>query len=457
MMEMERMIFIALTVAFFSGLASCRENGGQEPAVTIPSVEETTEPEVSVSFNHPCAYVNAADLARVRQHVSAADLSDPVYASWKELESSPFAQETVKPSALETVVRGDPTGTGTTENYMQCCRQACAAFQLALRWQISGEEKYAESSRAILNEWAWACRKITANDSNQYLLAGFQGYTFANAAELLRGYAGWTDSEQESFKKWLRDVWYEKNKWFIDNHGGPNVCDLHYWSNWELCNLASILAIGIYLEDAGMVNYVNRQFLSGQGSGAVENLVPYDPVADPDGKGAVIAQCMESGRDQGHAVLCVSETAELCRMAQNVGLDFWGAKDSRVLAFFEYEAKYNVRQDGLYIASDMPFTEYKYCVDCSCVHKSHGATHTAVSPSGRGKERPGWDLIYAHYVKEKDYAPNTCYYTKLFAGQLRYRDGVLTGDGGAGDERYGSASGAFDQLGWGTLLFYQGE
>jgi hypothetical protein len=52
---------------------------------------------------------------------------------------------------------------------------------------------------------------------------------------------------------------------------------------------------------------------------------------------------------------------------------------------------------------------------------------------------------------------NTCYYTKLFAEQLRYRSGKLTGDCGAGDSRYGSSNSAFDQIGWGTLLFYQGE
>ncbi len=217
------------------------------------------------------------------------------------------------------------------------------------------------------------------------------------------------------------------------------------------------MAIGIYLEDQEMVNYVNKQFLSGKGSGAVKHLVPYDPIADPSGKSAFIAQCMESGRDQGHATLCVAETAELCRMAQNVGLDFWGAENNRVLAFFEYEAKYNVKQNGTFITTSMPFTEYKYCVDCSCSNHSHGATHTAVSADGRGKERPGWDLIYAHYIKEKKLPANTCYYTKLFAEQLRYRSGKLTGDCGAGDSRYGSSNSAFDQIGWGTLLFYQGE
>ena len=49
------------------------------------------------------------------------------------------------------------------------------------------------------------------------------------------------------------------------------------------------------------------------------------------------------------------------------------------------------------------------------------------------------------------------YYVKLFAEQLRYVNGVLTGDGGSGDSRYGSTSGAFDQIGWGTMMFYRGE
>ena len=453
-----RIICHSISVLLFAGFFGCDVSKPSQPMELITVEEEKDYETVPVSFDHPCAYVNAEDIERVRAHVAAADPSDPVYAAWLDFCSSEWAQETVKPGALSTIVRGDPTGTGVDkENYIVCDRQAAAAFQLALRWRISGEVKYAEASRAILDEWASVAKRITANDNNQYLLAGFQGYTFANAAELLRDYEGWTSSEQNKFKEWLKELWYAKNHWFIENHGGSNVCDLHYWSNWELCNLASILAIGAYLEDADMVNYVNRQFLYGKGSGAVKNLVPFAPVADPDGKSGAIAQCMESGRDQGHATLCVSVTAELCRMAQNLGLDFWGAEQGRVLAFFEYVAKYNVKENGVFITTSMPFSEYRYCVDCACTNHSHGAVHQSVSADGRGKERPGWDLIYAHYVKEMKGAAGSCYYSKLFAEQLRYRDGLLTGDGGAGDPRYGSSSGAYDQLGWGTLLFYQGD
>lgn len=418
----------------------------------------TSVPVVNVTFSHPCGYVNAADIARVKDHVAAASATDPVYVSWLNLCKSGFAQSTYTPSPVATLVRGDATGTGvSSENYIVADRDAAAAFQLALRWQISGDAAYAEAARTVLNEWARVCNKITANDNNQYLLAGFQGHAFANAAELLRSYSGWTSSEQTTFKKWLKDIWYAKNFWFIDNHGGSGVCDLHYWSNWELANLASIISIGAYLEDAEMVNYVNKQFLAGKGSGAVKNIVPYDPIADPSGKGNLIAQSMESGRDQGHATLVASMSAELCRVAQNLGLDFWGAESNRILAMFEYTAKYNAMPGGTYITTTMPFTEYKYCTGCSCSNKNHGDVHTVISADGRGTVRPCWDLIYAHYVKEKALPAKNVYYTKIFADQLRYTGGVLSGDGGAGDSRYGGTSSAFDQLGWSTLLFYQGE
>ena len=312
--------------------------------------------------------------------------------------------------------------------------------------------KTANAAVKILNDWADVCKQITANDNNQYLAAGFQGYQFANAAELLRDYEGWSETDQNDFKNWLLTVWYEKNKWFMDTHGGDGVCNLHYWSNWELANMASILAIGIYTENPEMVTYVYRQFREGEGSGALHNMIPYAPVADPSGKTSTpIAQCMESGRDQGHATLVSSMCAELCQMAWNIGIDFWGMEENLVLSMFEYTAMYNSKP---FASVEMPFTQYEYCPeDCGC-SGNHGATHLAISDDGRGTERPCWDLIYNHY-KAEGLSDNQLYYSKQFAEQLRYTDGKLTGDGGAGDSRYGSNSSAFDQIGWGTLLFYQ--
>ena len=454
---MNKIVTAIAAAALVLGAGACNKNL-QHGVTDLTLPEETVDP-VQVTFNHPTAYVSGTDIARVKAAVAAADATDPVYVSWLQLCNSPWAQATIVPDVLETVVRGDPTGTGVpAENYIVCDQQAAAAFQLALRWQISGEAQYAEAARAILNAWAAGCKKITSNDANQMLLAGFQGHAFANAGELLRSYEGWTAAEQKTYGEWLKSLWYAKNYEFVSTHGGSNTCNLHYWTNWEFANLASILAIGVFLEDEDMVNFVNKEYLTGKGSGAIKNFVPYTPVADPSGLSAAIAQHMESGRDQGHGTLDISIGAELCRMAQNVGLDFWSAEGDRFLAAAEYTAKYNVKPDGSYITTSMPFTRYEYCPSgCGCSDHKHSATHTAVSSDGRGTIRPCWDLLYAHYAKEANYSADKVYYTKLFAQQLRYTGGALTGDGGAGDTRYGNNSSAYDQLGWGTLLFYQGE
>ena len=426
------------------------EGGGQVP--------DKFEYPASYTFNHPCALVTAEDIARVKAAVASANESDPVYAAYKNFCKSPYVGANYRANPVETIVRGDPKGTGVdSENYGNIMRDASAAYQLALRWKITGEKQYADAAVTVLNAWVAKCKRITANDNNQYLCAGFQGYTLGNAAELLRDYAGWTASDQNAFKAWLRTVWVAKNEWFVDNKGGSGVCDLHYWSNWELANLASLLAIGIYLEDVALINKVYRNFREGTGSGAINNMIPYDPIPDPHGHG-LIAQSMESGRDQGHGVLVISICSELCQMAWNLGIDFWGMEDNKVLAMCQYTAKYNVKPNGTYICTSMPFTPYSYCPPvCSCNNHNHGAEHTVVSEAGRGTIRPCWDLIYSHYKHVKNVTADEVYYVKLFADQLRYTNGVLTGDGGSGDSRYGSASGAFDQIGWGTMMFYQGE
>lgn len=429
--------------------------------LTLPAEEEpedeTVEYPLSYTFNHPCALVSQKEIDRVKERIQDNDASDPVFASWQQLCKSSLCQSSYVPDPLEVVIRNG-SANAASNNFITAAKDAAAAFQLALRWNISGEEEYAEAAMNILNSWADVCKEVTSSDNDQYLCAGFQGYTFANAAELLRSYSGWTSDDQNDFKAWLRNLWCEKNIWFLDNHGGPNTCELHYWSNWELANMASILAIGIYTEDSQLINYVYRHFREGTGSGCIKNMIPYDPVPDPDGHSAAIAQSMESGRDQGHATLVVSICAEMCQMAWNMGIDFWGTYDNKILAMCEYTAKYNCRPLGVggYICETMPFTRYEYCQPgCGCSSSSHGAIHTEVSKDGRGSNRPCWDLIYSHYTHEKHLTAEHTYYTALYAEQLRYTSGVLTGDGGAGDSRYGTTSSAYDQLGWGTLLFYK--
>lgn len=249
----------------------------------------------------------------------------------------------------------------------------------------------------------------------------------------------------------------------MDKH--QNTCDDHYWSNWDLVNMCSYLSIGILTENNDMVNFVVNYFYNGAGNGCIKKLIQ-GTFEDPLGSGEEIAQNQESGRDQGHAMMSVAVTANLCQMAYTLlqcnpsvpELDFFAAKDNAVMKMGEYTALFNLRDGNDQLnasgswwvkASDMPFNEYKYCVDCTCKDKNHSAVHTVVADdSGRGKLRPGWEIYYNHYAKIKKL--NGGYkYARLVADKMRPEGGV------DGNSRYGTNSGAFDQLGWGTLMLYR--
>lgn len=443
---------------------SCREN---EYGTVDLTISDSTYVPVSAtySFNHPCAMYSQSDFERVKTSLDNGTAPDAVKKAYTALIASPYTQLTYTAQPQTQIVRGDATGTiAGKENYSYAMYDAAAAYQMALAWKLSGNSKYADASIAILDAWAATCKEITSNDANQVLAAGAQGYTFANAAEIMQTYSGWTTTKIAEFKQWILKVFASKNKSFLDNHTGSNVCALHYWSNWDLVNMCSYLSIGILTENNDMVNFVVNYFYNGVGNGCIKNLIQ-GTFDDPLGTGEKIAQDQESGRDQGHAEMSAMVTANLCQMAYTLytknpsinKLDFFSADDNAVLKLGEYVALSNLKNGtdnanstGSWIiaATKMPFNTYKYCIDCTCKDKSHGITQTQLADdAGRGGVRPGWEIYYNHYAKVKGVTSGYIY-VKQFADKMRP-------ECGPGDNRYGSNSGAFDQLGWSTLMLYR--
>lgn len=445
---------------------SCRENEYGTVDLTMPS--DTTKYEdidAVYTFNHPCAMYSQSDFDRVKASLDGDTAPSEVQLAYQSLRTSQYASLTHQANPQEKIVRGDPTGTGySSENYVYAMRDAAAAYQMALVWKLSGDDQYAAKAVEILNAWAATCKEITSNDANNVLAAGAQGYTFANAAEILRDYSGWSTSDFTVFCNWMVDVFASVNREFMD-HNNSSVCVYHYWSNWDLVNLCSYLSIGILTENNDMVNYVVNYFHNGVGNGCISNLIQ-GTFDDPLGTGEEICQNQESGRDQGHAMMSTMVAANLCQMAytlytQNpsVGeLDFFATNDNAILKMTEYVALSNLRSGTdnqnstgtwLVTSTQMPFSQYLYCHDCGCNNwSSHTATHTQIADdSGRGGLRPGWEIVYNHYAKVKGLSSGYIY-TQMFADKLRP-------ECGASDSRYGSNSGAFDQLGWGTLMLYR--
>ncbi|WP_300795310.1 alginate lyase family protein [uncultured Bacteroides sp.] len=458
-------IFITCSVAFISLLnVACQKNEFGTVDLTIPE-DVYTPVAAQYTFNHPCGMFNQADFDRVKSMLDDGTAPQPVKEEFQLLKNSRYTMVPYTPSPTEYIVRGDATGVTSDgkENYSKAMNDAAAAYQMALLWKLTDDTEYADNAVNIMNKWADECKGIKSNDANQMLAAGAQGYTFANAAEIMRTYDGWSDTDFEDFKKWMVDVFASKNIDFMTNHQGQ--CDDHYWSNWDLVNMCSYFSIGVLTENHEMINYVVNYFYSGAGNGCIKKLVQgvFD---DPLGTGEQIAQNQESGRDQGHASMSVAVTANLCQMAytlyqsnQNVPeLDFFSANDNLMMKMSEYTALFNLKNgtdnnnasgQWLVTQADMPFNEYKYCIDCSCTNKNHGATQSVVADDeGRGKFRPGWEIYYMHYSKIKKLGSGYTY-AKKFADKIRPEGGV------DGNSRYGTDSGAFDQLGWCTLMMYR--
>jgi hypothetical protein len=336
---------------------------------------------------------------------------EPWVSGWQKLTANSHAQLdwTARPAAM--VYRG-ADGTNP-ENYGQLYNDAAAAYALALRWKISGDARYADKAVEVLNAWSAVLVGI-GGTSDKFLAAGIYGYQMANAAEILRTYGGWSAEDFARFQNMMMTVFYPMNHDFLTRHNG--ACINHYWANWDLCNMDSVLAIGVLTDSRALYDEAVGYFKTGAGNGSIGNAVFY---VHPGNLG----QWQESGRDQGHNTLGIGLGGAFCEMAWKQGDDLYGYDDSRFLAGAQYVARYN-------LGNDVPYMTYNNC---------DNVNQTVISPTGRGDDRPIWELVYNHYVNRRGLsAPDVAAY----AARVRP-------EGGGGD--YGPNSGGYDQLGYGTL------
>lgn len=366
----------------------------------------------SDTFIHPGMLHTQADLIRMQLEVNAG--AQPWTSCYNLLTASSYASLTYTMAGPNDTI----TRTSTGGNYVHVMRDAAAAYQDALRWSISGNTAYADKAVSILNAWASTCVAISG-DSNMDLASGLYGYQLANAAEILRSYSGWSAANFTTFKNFMLNVFYPVANNFLVNHNG--TCDTHYWANWDLSNMATILSIGILCDDQAKFNQAITYFKSGIGNGNIDRAVFF---VHPGNLG----QNQEAGRDQGHATLDISLVGAFCQMAFNQGQDLFGYESNKVLGLSEYTASYNLN-------NTVPYNTYNNC---------DNVNQTIISTNSRGTIRPCWELIYNHYVNVMG-VPAT--YSAQFAAQIRP-------EGGGGN--YGTASGGFDQLGFGTLTYTVG-
>ncbi|WP_179488904.1 alginate lyase family protein [Granulicella arctica] len=362
------------------------------------------------SFVHPGLLNTQKDYNRMRLMV--ARKASPWIDAWNLLRTNRHDSAAWSPNPQSIVVRGS-NGTNK-QNYASLYNDIAAAYADGLDWQISGDKSAADRAVAILNAWSSTLTQITGT-SDKYLASGIYGYELACAAEVIRKYPGWKPEDLKRFQKMMLQIFLPMNTAFLKDHNSAKID--HYWANWDLSNIASMMAIGIFTDQRSTYDAAMDYYLHGNGNGALQHMVwkLYD---------GGLGQWQEAGRDQGHSTLGVGLAGAICQMAWNQGDDLFGADDNRFLKGAEYVAKYN-------LGSDVPYT----------VYTNSDVTQETISPIGRGPGRPIWELLYNHYVVLK----------RLSSPYITQCANKVRPEGGGGD--YGPNSGGFDQLGYGTLTF----
>ena len=178
----------------------------------------------------------------------------------------------------------------SAKNYGILYNDIAAAYQNALRWVVGGTSANADCAVRILNAWANTLTSIQGT-ADRFLAAGIYGWEFCQAAELMRGYAGF---DLAAFQEMMGDVFYPLNNSFLTHHN--DACITNYWANWDLCTTAAVMAIGILTDDAATYDQAVTYFKSGAGNRSIAHAVPY---LYTDADGYALGQWQESGRDQG--------------------------------------------------------------------------------------------------------------------------------------------------------------
>ncbi|MER5430848.1 alginate lyase family protein [Streptomyces sp. NPDC002588] len=381
-------------------------------AVGVAAAVPTT-PAAAAGYAHPGLLHARADLDRMAAKVKAG--AAPYTAGYARLTANRHAQSGWTANPQQTVVRG-----GAGQNYAILYNDLHAAYQNGLRYHVGGDTAHADTAVAILNAWSAKLTSLAGN-ADRFLAAGLYGYQAANAAELVRDRP---DFELERFQKMLSTVFSPLSESFLVKHNDAVVTN--YWPNWDLTALACVLATGIFCDDTAKVEQAVEYFKNGSGLGAVKHAIP---VVQDDG----LAEWLEAGRDQGHALLGVGLMGTVCEMAWNQGIDLYGYDDSRFLKGAQYVAKWSLGGEVSYTAN----TRKKGAIG------GWSGTETASDAAGVDPTmtRPIWAMIANHYTKRRGLSAP--YLTRIAA--------KAAPEGGGGD--YGPDSGGYDQLGFGTLAF----
>jgi len=273
---------------------------------------------------HPGGWLKQAELSTIREKVAAHE--EPWYSAWLDIkDSDPGTDYTASVSA-------------TITNHSDIQSQGHAAYVLAIKWVVTGDQAYATAAINVIDAWA---NTVTVFDiKNSPLRQGIGSNKMANAAEILAwgfdGEAGWSSEGITTAQNWFKNVVYP-----YTSTGESRTM------NWGTSCIAGNMSMAIFCDNYTMFDDACEAYKYGftntsDGCCGVEQYI-----INTDG------QCYESGRDQSHTQGGIAHLVEPAMIAWNQGVDLVSYADYRLVAGIEYTAKYNLWYDVSW-TSDIP-------------------------------------------------------------------------------------------------------
>lgn len=307
-------------------------------------------------FIHPGLLQNREDILRLKNAVAAKH--PVIYEGYLVFEKSPYSQYDYQVKGPLPEVGRNP-GVGNTAYDSD----ANAAYQNAIMWAVTADERYARKAVEIIDSWTNTLQKVTGRDA--VLMAGLGPFKMVNAAEIMRyTYPAWTEAAAKRTEQHFLKVIYPVVAEFAPFANG----------NWDGAALKTVMAIGIYCNNRGIFERAIRYYVNGWGNGSLTNYIINDQ-----------GQVQETGRDQAHSQLGIGMLAECSEMAWHQGLDLYSYAGNRLLKGFEYTARYNLGDNGI------PYTP--------AIDRTGKYLHQRPSEIARGNLRAVYEQVYNHYVK----------------------------------------------------------
>jgi hypothetical protein len=291
------------------------------------------------AFKHPGVLNNSEELAFIAGRVKAG--AQPWKSAFDEMRGSDYGSlnRAIHPRATVECGPSSNPDIGCSDEK----DDAVAAYTQALLWRLSGDEAHARKAVSIVDGWAQVLKSHT--NSNAPLQAAWAGAEFPRAAELLRGYSGWTQAHADRFANMMRTAFLP----LMVNGSTAN-------GNWELTMIDAMIQTAVAIDDRALFDNAVAMwrkrvpayfYITGDGPLPV----PPPPPSKLTTKDALIkfwfgqstfvdGLSQETCRDIWHVSFGMVGAINAAETALQQGVDLYQEESARLTAALEFHAKY---------------------------------------------------------------------------------------------------------------------